>query len=231
MLRSADSGHNEPLARPSTPIISRESAIRAALDIIDEDGLGALSLERLADRLGVRAPSLYHHFNDKAEILLEVARLIMLETQPPKPLDESWIEFMVAQAVEFRRAVLKHANAASLLLEYLPRRMMLASYEREASMLRSAGVPAHLHVLLFEGADKMTLGSALYAASQQSKGDEASLFPGIDQDRDPLLTVALAANPWDDEALFAQSIRSFLRGAVDGSAEIPKRRAKPRKRS
>ena len=43
-----------------------------ALEVIDADGLDAMSLERLADELGVKAPSLYHHFHDKAEILAAV---------------------------------------------------------------------------------------------------------------------------------------------------------------
>ncbi|HTC82023.1 MAG TPA: helix-turn-helix domain-containing protein, partial [Acidimicrobiia bacterium] len=60
------------MARPSKPLISKDASARAALEIIDAEGLEALSLERLAKELGVRAPSLYHHFADKAEILARV---------------------------------------------------------------------------------------------------------------------------------------------------------------
>ena len=52
------------MARPSKPLISRDACARAALEIIDAEGLDALSLERLATEIGVRAPSLYHHFAD-----------------------------------------------------------------------------------------------------------------------------------------------------------------------
>ncbi len=35
--------------------------VRAAADLVDTDGIEALALGRLAERLGVRAPSLYNH--------------------------------------------------------------------------------------------------------------------------------------------------------------------------
>ena len=54
------------MARPTKPLISRDLCAQAALRIIDEDGLEALSLEKLARELGVKAPSLYHHFSNTA---------------------------------------------------------------------------------------------------------------------------------------------------------------------
>jgi AcrR family transcriptional regulator len=42
--------------------------VRAARELLEEEGLAALSMRRLADRLGIRAPSLYKHFADKQEL-------------------------------------------------------------------------------------------------------------------------------------------------------------------
>ena len=39
--------------------------VAAARELLEEEGLDALSMRRLADRLGIRAPSLYKHFADK----------------------------------------------------------------------------------------------------------------------------------------------------------------------
>ena len=64
------------MARPSKPLISRASAVQASIEIIDAEGLDAFSLPRLAKHMGVRAPSLYHHFADKNEILTAIARHI-----------------------------------------------------------------------------------------------------------------------------------------------------------
>lgn len=45
---------------PRRGLDSRQ-VVDAALAIADRDGLGAVTLARVADALGVRAPSLYHH--------------------------------------------------------------------------------------------------------------------------------------------------------------------------
>src|SRR3989442_5799216 len=146
------------MARPSKPLISKDASARAALEIIDAEGLEALSLERLAKELGVRAPSLYHHFADKAEILARVARLVALEVPvPPEPSTDNWQEWMVEMCVGFRRAIMAHPNAAPLLLRYYPRQFMLSSYERATRELDPVGVPLELDIVIIAGDDILTL--------------------------------------------------------------------------
>lgn len=43
--------------------LSEEVLVKAAVELIDAEGLGALSLARLAERLGVKSPSLYKHIS------------------------------------------------------------------------------------------------------------------------------------------------------------------------
>lgn len=212
------------MPRPRQPLIHRDDALRAALRIIDEGGLEEFGLEALARDLGVRAPSLYHHFDGKADILAQVARLVTFEAAiPPEPPPERWEEFFVSLAVSFRAAILRHPNAAPLVLQYYPRRYTLSTYERAVGLMLRAGVPIELHVMIIEGLDKLTLGSALFAA-KWSMGDH-SIFPGVDADRDPQLIQAIRDNPWSDEELFAETLRSFLRGAALGTSETASSRA------
>jgi AcrR family transcriptional regulator len=49
----------------------RAQAVVAARELLETEGEAALTMRRLADRLGIRAPSLYKHVPDKAA--LEVA--------------------------------------------------------------------------------------------------------------------------------------------------------------
>ena len=42
--------------------------VAAAREILDDEGLEALTMRRIAERLGIRAPSLYKHFPDKAAL-------------------------------------------------------------------------------------------------------------------------------------------------------------------
>jgi AcrR family transcriptional regulator len=45
-----------------------QQVVATAFAILDEDGADALTMRRLADELGMRAPSLYKHFPDKAHL-------------------------------------------------------------------------------------------------------------------------------------------------------------------
>ena len=61
-------GRRRP-GRPSRPPLNEEAIARAALELIDDSGWAACTMSRLAHRLGVRAPSLYHHVSGQQEIL------------------------------------------------------------------------------------------------------------------------------------------------------------------
>lgn len=47
----------------------REEILRATLDLAAERGLGAVTLSQIAERVGMRKPSLYNHFASKDEIV------------------------------------------------------------------------------------------------------------------------------------------------------------------
>jgi AcrR family transcriptional regulator len=65
------------MARPCKPLLSRDRIVAAALALIDEEGLAALSTRRLAAELGVSGPSLYNHFATKEAILDTVADTVV----------------------------------------------------------------------------------------------------------------------------------------------------------
>jgi AcrR family transcriptional regulator len=60
----------EPTKRPAGSIRSarKQDLVRAAFAILDEEGPDGLTMRRLADDLGMRAPSLYKHVPDKATL-------------------------------------------------------------------------------------------------------------------------------------------------------------------
>lgn len=63
------------MARPTSPLVTRQGVIESALRIIDTEGLDALSIRRLGRDLGVTSAALYHHFSCKQEILVGAAEL------------------------------------------------------------------------------------------------------------------------------------------------------------
>jgi AcrR family transcriptional regulator len=65
-------GRNEP---PPRPPLRREAIVAEARALIAEHGIDALSIRRLAGRLGVSAPALYAHVRDKDDLLGAVATI------------------------------------------------------------------------------------------------------------------------------------------------------------
>ena len=196
-------------------MITRESATQAALHVINTSGLESFSLDLVARQLGVKAPSLYHHFRDKAELLAEVARFVLLDLDLPTAGEPaSWEEAMVAVCVATRRSLLKHPNAAPLLLQFFPRHILLPAYDR---WIARCPFPPEAHLVLLEGAEKLTYASAMFEAASRSRGVPS--MPPFDAERLPHLARAIAASPHDAEGVFEQAIRTYLAGFPRMAAE------------
>jgi AcrR family transcriptional regulator len=72
--------------------ISREAIVKAAIDLLDREGLPALSMRRLGDELGAGAASLYWHVGSKDGLLDLVLDEIIGEQQVPDPDPARWQE-------------------------------------------------------------------------------------------------------------------------------------------
>ena len=195
------------MSRPAKPLITRERAARAALGVIDVQGLDSLSLELVARRIGVKAPSLYYHFKDKSELLSEVARLLLVDVELPEWKENAWEDNVVRLLVAVRRSILRHPNAAPLLLQFFPKQLLLPSYDRYAA---EYPVPVEWKMVLIEGMEKLTFGSAFFEASARARSIEP--MPDFDHARFPHLAAAIRANGFDDEGMFIETIRAFIAG-------------------
>ena len=195
------------MGRPSKPLISRDKAIQAALEVIDAKGLSRFSLGAVARRLKVKPPSLYYHFNDKAELLSEVARQILLDVHYPGASVGGWEEQVIALCIATRRSLLNHPNAATLLLQFFPRHLLLGAYE---NAVKGYPFARDIHMTILEGLEKLTIGSALFEASARAR--KVTLMPEVEAVSYPNLAKSVAANPFDDEALFVEAVRIFLAG-------------------
>ena len=93
----------------------------AALEVISADGVEGLTMRSVADRLRVRAPSLYHHVPNKAELLDLVARnafdRFAADSAAYDALHsvEDWIELTRAGSLELRDFYADHPGLAALI--------------------------------------------------------------------------------------------------------------------
>jgi AcrR family transcriptional regulator len=154
--------------------LSRSQIIDAAIRLIDADGIEAFSMRRLAQELGAGATSLYWHVRDKDQlidlVLDEITGEVRLDDDPGLP----WTERAAYLAREFRAAVRRHRNLASVYgtrLALGPN--MLRGIEHLLAILREAGFGSTQLTLAFSAILNFALGTAIMECRALS-GPEAT---------------------------------------------------------
>ena len=72
--------------------LTRQRILRAALKLIDRDGLDALSMRKLGATLGVEGMALYRHVGSKGRLLEGVAELLLEQLDVRPTGSASWID-------------------------------------------------------------------------------------------------------------------------------------------
>jgi AcrR family transcriptional regulator len=80
---------------------------RAALKIVDAEGLRELTMRRLADELGTGPASLYRHVSSRDDLLVEVADLVLGELDTPDPA-LPWRDAVEQLAHALRKVLVGH---------------------------------------------------------------------------------------------------------------------------
>lgn len=140
-----------PAPQPgSEPPLSRQRIITTAVELLDAEGIAALSMRRLADRLGAGAMSLYWHVESK-DIVFDLALDQVLAYRPPTPAaGTDWRGEIIHALEDWRVTMLRHPWSAAL----LPGRTLgpntLARLELLGTILSRAGVTdADLNVAIW----------------------------------------------------------------------------------
>ncbi|WP_055625881.1 TetR/AcrR family transcriptional regulator [Streptomyces hirsutus] len=104
------------MARPRKPLLSTDRIVETARELVDTEGLAALSTRRLAAQLGVSGPSLYNHFRTKDEILEAVADSVSALVDLSMFEDgRDWRTALHDWAVSYRTALRAHPNIVPVL--------------------------------------------------------------------------------------------------------------------
>lgn len=101
--------------RPTRPPLTEAMIAQAALDIIDERDWQSCTMKALAQRLGVRAPSLYHHVDGQRAIVDLVRKLVVSEIHDPALIELPAPEAMWHFGIANYRAFAKHPNTIQVL--------------------------------------------------------------------------------------------------------------------
>jgi AcrR family transcriptional regulator len=113
--------------------------VAAAREILDDEGLDALTMRRIADRLGIRAPSLYKHFPDKQA--LEAAIISQAFAEQAEAFEravEGSADPLADIAAAYRRFARAHPHLYRLMTDQELRRDLLVPGVEER-----AGLPVY----------------------------------------------------------------------------------------
>lgn len=91
----------------------RADVVGRAIDLLEEVGLGGLSMRRLAADLGVQPSALYHHVASKQELLGAVADEILARGRRSSEV-LGWQDELRLTCVELRDTMLRHRDGAAL---------------------------------------------------------------------------------------------------------------------
>ncbi|HEY0248072.1 MAG TPA: TetR/AcrR family transcriptional regulator C-terminal domain-containing protein [Gryllotalpicola sp.] len=167
--------------------LTRETVVAEALDLLDEVGLDQVSTRALAQRLGVKQPSLYWHFSNKEALLGAMAEAAMAPHARfalPAPSDD-WREWFLGNTQSFRRTLLLRRDGARLHAGSRPAGAGLERTKAKIDFLVAAGLPRRPAEMAMLAASRFTVGSVLeQQADQQARPAEERPSAEVPLDHD-----------------------------------------------
>lgn len=218
---------SEVKRRPGRPrLIDRRKIVDAALEL--EASGHVLSMQAVADRLGVPRGTLYHHVADREEMvaLVAVARLeeAFDESWMPAP-DAGWRTWVSAFAHVMRDALIAHGTPVDhVLLEGVAGQRQLAQVEHvleamvrdgftAASAVRALGVVAEI---VSANARTVFVQRAQHAHGTETHKAFTAMLRGRTDYPTPLLAAGVPDEQPDQDEQFA----TLLKVALEGIAAV-----------
>jgi DNA-binding transcriptional regulator YhcF (GntR family) len=222
---------------PREQELSRDSVIRAAIAVADAEGLGTLSMRRVATDLGVATMSLYRHVASKDELMLLMADAVAAEERFPAPPPPGWRDRLEAVARMMWRVFRRHPWAAEVLSLTRPQATpnVIPLAEWSLRTLNELGLGAeetmYTHLSLFGHVRGMALSLQSEAQAEQetgmtnvewleSTGENAAALI-IDTGRYPALAEAIE-RPFEYhlDAVFEYGLQRLLDGVEARHGEV-----------
>lgn len=196
--------------------LSRDIVLRAALHLVDHEGLDALTMRRLGQELDRDPMALYRYATSRAELLDGVAELVLSDLVIPTDAPD-WQAQLRRTAREFRRLALAHPNVVPLIVTRplatpLALRPLgtLRPLEQMLELLIGAGFPPVRALHLYRSYWGLLHGHVLNELQEVVVDPEAT---------DALLRLGLHRLP-DDEFPRLHGLAEALLAGYDGAAAL-----------
>lgn len=195
--------------------LTRDLVVATALELIDRDGVEALSMRRLAAALGRDPMALYRYAKNKAALLDAVVEMV-LAPLTIDATDPDWSRQLRIAARAYRRLALAHPHVVPLLVT-LPANTPLAMRPR-GTLRPLEAVLALLTRAGFAGADALHVYRAFFGFLYGHVINELQEVVENPEEHDDVLRLGLHRLPLGEFPIL-RSLASDL-AAYDGETEL-----------
>src|SRR5690606_27134361 len=145
-------------SRTNRTPLTRDRVMEAAVAVADEGGVAAVTMRKVAERLGVEAMSLYYHVSGKDEILDGIVDRVFSEIELPGD-GAGWKAAMRRRACSAREVLARHPWALGLMESRRnPGPATLRHHDRVLGILRGSGFSVELAAHAFSAIDAYVYG-------------------------------------------------------------------------
>jgi AcrR family transcriptional regulator len=189
--------------------------VKAALELLDRDGVDRFSLRRLADHLGVTPMAVYNHVSNKQALLRAVAEYVVAGAKY-RAVRGDWRAVVRDCFRTLRRTCLAHPGAVPIIesAEALPP-SIFRPMEITLTALKGAGLSSRDALRAYFLLTTFTVGQVSY----QIRGWARGVDPGaairddrLERDAFPAVVLAVSSKPWNFEASFDFGLSVIIDG-------------------
>lgn len=179
MSKATNKAGREPL--------NQSIIVSAALELADENGVGSLTMRRLAERLGYEVMSLYNHVANKAELTALMVEAVAREVERPESTERP-LDAIRAFVVSIRAVLVRHPWATDLWLRVMPGPERIDQMELLLRLFGSSGLSPELAHHGFHAVNNHVLGYTLQEmgmsfADADPQAAMERFVDGLDPDR------------------------------------------------
>ena len=165
-------------ASPLPGPLSRGRIVAAAIAMVDQDGVQALSMRKLGQLLGVEGMAIYHHVNGREDLLEAMVEQVISDVRVPprEPLGpaDGWQGFLIHVAHAIRSIAENHPRLFPLVATRPPAAPWLRPPLRSLSLvedfldgLTARGIPEDHAVHVYKAFTSFLLGHLLLEVAER----------------------------------------------------------------
>jgi TetR/AcrR family tetracycline transcriptional repressor len=208
--------------------LSKAEILEAALALVDEEGLEALSMRRVASSIGVSPMGLYRHVATRDEIVQGIADMALEDIDVELDSGGTWEDQLKAVFTQIHETLLAHPGLIHVLhVQPISAERALDTVEALLGILRGSGFSGEEAVAIVGAVQSYTFGFTVQQRARigTEEGQHVKRLKALPTSEYPnLLELAGDFGNWTTEQHFEYGLDRLLQGIAAGRKKRQPRR-------